>query len=493
MVGDAENRNWARARDLLSEDLLLLINGELTESSSERTYGVETPITGKEITRVPDADELDVESAVNAATIAFPPWRHLPPLHRAALLTEVADIVESHIDELSILDAVNGGIPISEAARDASKAAEWCRYFAGLALEMKGHSIPSSTGTHFTVREPFGVVARILAFNHPLLFAVKAFAPPLVAGNCVIVKPSELTPLSVLYLSRILKEVFPPGVLQVIVGNGPTVPRALVAHADVRRIAFTGSEETGRAILRDAAQSGVKNVSLELGGKNALVAYPDAEPSEVARDAIRGMNFSWSGQSCGSTSRLIIHNSIADDVVSTITSELCHWRIGSSLDPQVDQGPLISKAHLSKVQLMIQQALDSGAVLARGGTAPLGPDNGHYLEPTVLDHISPADPIAQEEVFGPVLAVIRWEDPDDPIAIANSARYGLTASVYTNDVRQAHRAAHSLEAGFVWVNDVGRHFTGMPFGGYKSSGIGREESLDELLSYTQEKSINIPF
>ncbi|MEV0074064.1 MULTISPECIES: aldehyde dehydrogenase family protein [unclassified Amycolatopsis] len=489
VIGTTES-NRTRVHELLSADWRLLVGGRLVEAPGHRTFEVTSPIDGKMIATVPDADAELVDDAVAHAESAFPAWRDLDVLERAARVRELADVVEANIDDLALLDAVDGGAPMAVMAGDVHMAAGLCRYFAGLALEMKGFSLPTGD-LHFTVRQPYGVVAKIVPFNHPILFAISKLAAPLVAGNCVILKPAEATPLSALHLARLIQHVFPPGVVQIVVGDGPAVPRSLVRHPGVARIGFTGSETTGRSIMRDAAQTGVKEVSLELGGKNALIAYPDADPVEVAHGAVQGMNFTWSGQSCGSTSRLLVHESIADAVVAGMVERLKDHVIGSPLDPVSDQGPLVSREQHEKVLRYITGAIEKGAVVVTGGGRPAGLDIGNYLEPTILDHVDATWQVATEEIFGPVLSVIRWSDEEDPVAIANSVRYGLTGSVYTNDVRRALRVAQRLDAGYVWINETGKHFLGMPFGGFKASGLGREESIDELLSYTEVKSINV--
>lgn len=493
MTSPAESQNWSRVQELLSQDWRMLVDGELVAATAGRTFHDTSPVTGEHIASVPDADAAQVDAAVRGAAAAFPAWREIGAADRAALVVRMADEVEAHIDDLALLDAVDGGAPMAVMAGDVRLAAAFCRYFAGLALEMKGYSLPSTGGSHFTVRQPYGVVARIIPFNHPILFAVKTLATPLIAGNCVVLKPAEATPLSALHLARLIRGIFPPGVVQIVVGDGPDVPRSLVRSPLIHRIGFTGSVPTGRSILRDAADSGVKEVSLELGGKNALVAYPDADPDEVAAGAVQGMNFTWSGQSCGSTSRLLVHESIADTVLAGISRILTQRSIGSPLDPAIDQGPLVSERQYEKVLTHIADAVEDGAIVVTGGGRPAGLDKGFYVAPTVLDRVDPQCRVARQEIFGPVLSVIRWTDEDDPVAIANSVEYGLTASVYTNDVRRAHRIAHALDAGYVWVNETARHFMGMPFGGFKSSGLGREESIEELLSYTQTKSINVVF
>ncbi|MEF2978919.1 aldehyde dehydrogenase family protein [Subtercola sp. YIM 133946] len=489
-VGEYE-RNLKRVSTLLDRNWRMLIDGELVDATGEATFQISSPATEQVIARAPRASGDDVERAVAAAVRAFPAWSQVDPTERAERVRRIGDIIEEHKSDLALLDAVDGGAPIGVMASDVEHSARVCRYFAGLALEMKGYSLPVSTGTHFTVREPFGVVAAIVPFNHPILFAVTKLAAPLVAGNCVILKPADVTPLSALYLAELIATLFPPGVVQILTSEGPDVPRALVRHSDVARIAFTGSEKTGRSILRDAADTGVKEVTLELGGKNALIAYPDADPVEVGSAAVRGMNFAWSGQSCGSTSRLLVHDSIADDVITTIRRSLQGRKIGSPLDPASAQGPLVNGLQYTRVLDYIQSAQADGAEVVAGGGRPAGQPTGYFIEPTILDRVDKAARVATEEIFGPVLSIIRWSDSDDPVAIANSLPYGLTASVFTNDVRRALSVARALRAGYVWVNGVGQHFIGMPFGGYKSSGQGREESIEELLSYTETKSIHI--
>lgn len=490
MVHDLE-ANTRRVAELLAEPWKLLIDGTLVPASTGATFEVVSPHSEQGIAAVPDGSVHDVDTAVSAAWRAYPSWSARPSTERAELVTRLAEIIQIHKSDLALLDAVDGGAPIAVMQSDVDHSSRVCRYFAGLSLEMKGYSVPLASGTHFTVREPFGVVAAIVPFNHPILFAVTKLAAPLVAGNCVILKPAEATPLSALRLARLIADLFPPGVVQILVGNGPELPRALTRHPDISRISFTGSETTGRAILRDAAETGVKDVTLELGGKNAMIAYPDVDPEEVATAAIRGMNFAWSGQSCGSTSRLLLHESIADDVIASIRAQLHGRRMGSPLDPHSQQGPLVDRRQFERVQSFIDEAVSDGAEVISGGGRPAGIGTGFYISPTILAVADRSARVVNEEIFGPVLSIIRWDDSDDPVALANSVRYGLTASVYTNDLKTALRAAHGLQAGYVWVNGSAQHFLGMPFGGYKSSGIGREESIEELLSYTRIKSIHL--
>jgi acyl-CoA reductase-like NAD-dependent aldehyde dehydrogenase len=487
--GDTRAGNEARVRRLLGRDWRLLVGGRQVPAASGRTFAVESPYTQEVIAEVPDAGEEDVEAAIAAASEAARRWRRVPVPQRARYASELADAIEERAADFAVLDAIDSGAPVTEMRSDAGFAAAMLRTFAGLGLELKGSTIPASENLHYTVREPFGVTARIIPFNHPFMFAGK-IAASLVAGNATVLKPSELAPLSALLLGEVAAQVLPPGVLSIIVGDGPQVPRAIVRHEEVRRIGFTGSVATGQAIQRDAAESGIKAVSLELGGKNALIAFPDADPAEVARAAVAGMNFTWAGQSCGSMSRLLVHDSFAGAVLDEISRLLADLTVSSPLDPASQMGTVISRHHYERILGVIEDARNEGAEVVTGGTRPDHLDRGYFIEPTVLA-VDRAARVAREEVFGPVLSVLRWTDEDDAVALANSVDYGLTAAVWTNDVRRAHRVAGELEAGFVWVNGVSRHFLGVPFGGVKNSGIGREECVEELLSYTTVKSINV--
>lgn len=486
-----ESGNSARAAQLLDRDWRLLVGGSLVGSRSGRTYASVSPFSEEVIATVPDGSEDDVGVAVDAARGAAADWRRTPVLQRAHLVEELADAIEERAHDFAVLDAVDGGAPIREMASDVRIAVASLRYFAGLCLELKGDTIPGSPNLHFTLREPFGVCARIVPFNHPFMFSATKIAAPLVAGNATVLKPPDVAPLSALLLGEVAREILPPGVLSIVVGDGPTVPRSLVRNPAVRRVGFTGSESTGRAVQRDAADTGVKDVTLELGGKNALIAFPDADPDEVAIGAVAGMNFTWSGQSCGSTSRLLVHESIADAVLHRVVQLLEGRHIANPLDPRSEQGPVVSRRHYDKVLGYIKIAQREGAEVLTGGGRPDQPATGLFIEPTVLVNVRSDSRIAREEVFGPVLAVIRWTDEDDVVGMANSVDYGLTASVWTNDLRLGHRVVSELEAGYVWINGSAQHFLGVPFGGVKGSGIGREESLEELLSYTQLKAVNV--
>ena len=480
---------------ILDREWSMLVGGHLTPARSGRRFSDESPVTEEIIAAVPDGDATDVGAAVEAALPAAAAWRRVPPRERGSLVGELARVLEDNAAELALLDAIDGGHPVTGMHLDVAIAADTLRLFAGLGIEIKGSTIPASAqNLHLTVREPFGVVGRIIPFNHPVMFAAGKIAAPLVAGNAVILKPPESAPLSALRMGELFASVLPPGVLSVVVGDGPAAGRAVARHPAIRRIGFIGSDVTGRAIQRDAAEVGVKDVTLELGGKNALIAFPDADPDAVAAGAVAGMNFARSaGQSCGSTSRLLLHESIADDVLNRVVARMSAIRIGSPLDPATQMGTVATRAQYDKTLRYIGIASDEGARLLTGGGRPprLEDERGLFVAPTLFGGVRPDMRIAREEVFGPVLAAITWKDEDEAIDIANAVDYGLTGSVWTNDINQAHRVASALDAGYLWINGSSAHFAGVPFGGVKLSGVGREESLDELLSYTQLKTLNI--
>ncbi|MGY1838161.1 MULTISPECIES: aldehyde dehydrogenase family protein [unclassified Modestobacter] len=481
-------------RRALDHEWRLLIGGMLRPAASGATFRRTSPVTETVIAEVPDATVGDAAAAVEAASAARREWRLTPALERAALVRRLADLVEANAEELALLDCIDAGSPITNSRGDVAAAVAALRLVAGQALELKGESIPATNALHVTVREPVGVVVRIVPFNHPLMFACKV-GTSLVAGNPTILKPPEAAPLSALRLAELAVDVFPPGVLSVVAGDGPAVPEALVRHPLVRRIGFIGSEPTGRAIQRAAAETSVKDVSLELGGKNPMVVFADANLDAAAAGAVNGMNLLWSGQSCTSNSRLLVQREVHDDLVVRVVRLIESRRIGNPLDDGCQQGPMINRRQYERALKYIDIAVADGARVVTGGGRPDVPGltRGLYVAPTVLTGVTPEMRIAQEEVFGPVLAVVPFDTEDEAIEIANGVPLGLTASVWTSDVSRAHRVVRELEAGFTWINGSSRHFANVPYGGVKGSGIGREEGLDELLSYTEQKTINVMF
>ncbi len=472
----------------------LLIGGALVEArSGERQISI-NPATEEVIGSMPAAGEVDVQSAVEAAQKAAPGWAALSTQERAGYVRKVAAALTARADELLAIEVADTGNTIKKARGDVASAGKALDYYAGLGLELKGHTIPASAGNlHFTIREPYGVVGRIIPFNHPIKFAANSLAAPLMAGNTVVLKPPEQSPLSAGILGQICSDILPPGVANIVTGLGRSTGDFIVRHPAIRRIGFTGSVATGLAIQRAAAETCVKHVSLELGGKNPMIAFPDMDPDRVAQAAVAGMNFAWAGQSCGSASRLLLHESIHDAVLSRVVEQVAALRLGDPRDEQSDMGPLNSKSHYERVRAIVEAGTADGARLMFGGKRPVGAmfERGFWLEPTVFAEVGAKMRIAREEIFGPVLSVLKWKTEIEAYELANATEYGLTASIWTNDLNAAIRAAHAVRSGYVWINGASGHFYGTPFGGRRNSGLGSEESIEELYSYTECKTIHI--
>ena len=450
------------------------------------------PSSGESIGRVAVGGAADVDAAVAAAKRGFVEWRAVAPLERAKILRRVAQLLRENAGELALIDAANCGNPVREMASDALVAAAQVDFFAGLVTEIKGSSIPMGPDVvNFSVREPVGVVARIVPFNHPFMFAAGKSAAPLAAGNAVVIKPPDQAPLSALRLAELVDGLLPAGVFNVVPGDRAT-GAALASHRDVAMVAIIGSVAAGRAVMRAASET-IKPLLLELGGKNALIAYPDADPDEVAGAVIGGMNFTWCGQSCGSTSRAFVHASIYDAVLERIRTRIAFFKPGLATDPATTMGAIVSRVQLDRVLAYIEAAKREGARLLCGGKRPSDPRlaAGFFVEPTVFVDVKSTMRIAREEIFGPLLAVLPWSDESDMLDAVNGVEYGLTCSIWTDDISTAHRTAMAVQAGYVWINEVGKHFLGAPFGGVKQSGFGREECLEEMLRFTQEKNIHV--
>lgn len=450
------------------------------------------PATGESLGPCAEANAADVDAAVQAAHQAFRSWRATKPLERAAALKKIAVVLRDHADELAMLDAANCGNPVKEMASDARIAAGQIEHFAGLVTELKGETIPMGDGVvNMTVREPIGVCARITAYNHPLMFVAAKMGAPLAAGNTVVMKPPPQAPLSAYRMAELLDGILPPGVLNVVSG-GRDCGEAMVTHPLTPVVTLIGSVPTGRAIAKGGADR-LKRVLLELGGKNALIVYPDADVARAIDGAVRGMNFTWCGQSCGSTSRLFIHESLYDQVLAGVVEAAKRYRPGIPTEMETTMGAIVSQAQLDKIMTYVELGRKEGARLVAGGKRPDDPRlaNGFFVEPTIFADVTMQMRIAREEIFGPVLSVIKWRDEEEMFEQVNSVEYGLTGSIYTTSLANAHRAASRIEAGFVWVNNSSYHFPGVPFGGVKQSGNVREEAIDELFAFTQTKNINI--
>ena len=473
----------------------MLIGGELVAGEGGEWATSISPATEEPIGRTPVATRGDVDRAVAAAEAAWPQWAARTPMQRAEVLNAFADAVQARAEEVLRVEVTDTGNTIRPMrAIDVPTAVESLRYYAGLAPDLRGETIPATSGNlHFTIHEPYGVVARIAPFNHPMMFAVARTAAALAAGNAVIVKPPETSPLSAMILAEIAQKMLPPGVFNIVTGDGRTAGDAIVRHPGIKRIAFIGSPETGRAIQRAAAEVTVKHISLELGGKNPMIVFPDCDPDKIAAAAIQGMNFAWQGQSCGSLSRLLLHEDIYDRVIEALAARVKALRQGDPLSEQTDIGPVNSRGHMERILAHCGQADADGARRIHGGRRPPGEDfkRGFWVEPTLYADVTPDMRLWQNEVFGPVLAVGKWRDFDQAVAMANSTEYGLTAAIWTNDMTAGLRMARKVRSGHIWVNGSSAHFLGVPFGGMKTSGIGREEGREEMFSYVETKSINI--
>ncbi|SIS52125.1 aldehyde dehydrogenase family protein [Alicyclobacillus vulcanalis] len=468
----------------------LFIDGEFVPSLSGKTFASINPATEEVLTEVAEAEAPDIDRAVKAARQAFEsgPWSRMSAADRSRLLYRLADLMEEHKLQLAQLETLDNGKPIRESLNaDLPLAIEHIRYYAGWPTKVVGQTIPVA-GKYFnyTRHEPVGVVGQIIPWNFPLLMACWKIGAALAMGCTVVLKPAEQTPLSALYLAKLIQEAgFPAGVVNVVPGFGETAGQALVEHPDVNKIAFTGSTEVGKLIMQNAART-LKRVTLELGGKSPNIILPDADMKRAIPGAFMGIMFN-QGQVCCAGSRLFVQKKAYDNVVADLVSLAKNIRQGPGLEQSTEMGPLVSDEQEKRVLGYIEKGIEQGAEVLVGGAK--ASERGYFVQPTIFANVRDDMTIAREEIFGPVVAAMPFEDLDEVIARANDTDYGLAAGVWTENIRNAHYIASKLKAGTVWVNCYNVFDAAAPFGGYKQSGIGREMGSYALNNYTEVKDV----
>src|SRR3954449_318747 len=466
----------------------LFINGELVEPQSGEFRELSEPATGAPLARVAMAGEGDIDSAVEAARAALDgPWGKTPPTERSRLLHALADAMVANRKELAELEVRNVGKAISSVKAELNQGVENFRFYASAIASIAGRSNALGGSLLFySLKEPVGVAGQIVPWNYPLMMTTWKLAPALAAGCAVVLKPDDATPLTALRLAELATEVgIPPGVVNVVPGAGPTTGAYLVRHPGVDKIAFTGSTETGGEIMR-LASSPIKSLLLELGGKSPNLVFADANLADAIPSAVWSIYYS-AGQSCEARSRVLVERSIYDDFVASFSEAAAGLKVGDPLDPETQVGSLISNEHRERVHGYVEAGREEGAEVVTGGEAADG--KGAFYPPTVLAQVDNSMRVAQEEIFGPVVTVIPFEDEKDATRIANESRYGLMATVWTGDPARGHRLARRIKAGTVGINMPFTAFPGIPFGGYKQSGFGRELGLETLDSYLETKSV----
>jgi betaine-aldehyde dehydrogenase len=475
---------------------LMVIDGQAVESADGRSIDIENPADRTTIGQVPRANEADVDAAVRSAAAAFEGWRQVAPRDRGRLLAKIADAVEAERDSIARALALETGNAIRTQARpEIASAIDVFRYFSGVAGEVKGETVP--IGEHvlsYTRREPIGVVGAIVPWNAPVVLGTLKIAMSVAAGNTLVLKAAEDAPLALLRVAQLCNEHLPKGVVNLLTGYGEECGGALARHPLVRKLSFTGSTEVGRLIMHAAADR-IVPVSLELGGKSPAIVFPDADDPRTVDGVIGGMRFTRQGQSCTAGSRLFLHRSIFDSFLAKVAAKLETLRIGDPLDDATDMGAIINRKQFDRVCDYIEDGLEQkeGRLLIGGLPPAAGPlARGYFVQPTVFADVRNDWRIAREEIFGPVMVAIPWDDERDAIRMANDSHYGLAAYVWTHDIAKALSTAHAIESGWIQINQGLGQSPGHSYGGFKQSGIGREYSLEGMLdSFTQRKSVTV--
>ena len=491
--GDALAANWQRLAGYLAAfpggRLAHIIDGKAEPSAGGATFSTESPVDGSRIATVPRGSAVEIERAAQAAMRAFPAWRDLAGARRRELLRGVAAAIETHAEELALLESWDTGQPLRFMSKAAIRGAENFRFFADRAEGARdGRSLPTETHLNYTLRTPVGPVGVITPWNTPFMLSTWKIAPALAAGCTVVHKPAEWSPVTAQRLAEIaLQAGLPPGVLNVVHGLGEEAGKALTEHPLIKAVAFIGESSTGSAIMRQGAAT-LKRVHFELGGKNPVIVFDDAD-LERALDAVVFMIYSLNGERCTSSSRLLIQESIAPIFLERVAARVSNLKVGHPLDPATEIGPLIHQRHRDKVLSYFDIARGEGATIAAGGARHAGPGGGHYVQPTLITGARRDMRVAQEEIFGPVLTAISFRDEAEALSIANDVRYGLAGYLWTRDVSRALRFSEQLEAGMIWVNSENVRHLPTPFGGMKHSGIGRDGGDYSFDFYMETKNV----